>query len=273
MRIWELQNSVKNVGVALVDLVDLDVLDQLDGRRMGDDWKRIPVTIEGGKRKKRDFVNCLPIAPVVNHKTKSKLEPFLGNQVEFLPLEYHSLDTKDDTTFYVCNVIRIVDCVDEEKSIREYSKSGTFTRYKKIVFNEFILDMEKELKIFKIADISNLACFVTDQFKEFLESHRISGPDFELIWDSEVDYEHTEQKYDEAVRKINEDPQLVLSWAEAIELLKQGKCAVSDHWKIKYDANQNFLLGKLTPDLSYEFMQPLYIPPILLDLKWKESDV
>ncbi|WP_322923220.1 imm11 family protein [Paenibacillus campi] len=273
MKIWKLWHNEHSLILVTTTEERREILDQIDGRSLLDGWTPLPVKIEGSKRKKRDFPIFLLKAPVVNQKTKALLETYLDDQVEFLPLDFQSSDPKDTSSFYICNVLRIVECVDEEKSIRKYSTGGTFQGYEKIVFDERIFSMEQDLKIFRIEAISHKSCYATDQFKQFLEQHHISGPNFELIWDSEVDYEHTQQKYDEAVRKINEDPQLILSWAEAIELLKQGKCAVSDQWKIKYDANQNFLLGKLTPDLTYEFMQPLYIPPILLDLKWKESDV
>ncbi len=273
MRVWELWNNEDNLGLVAVGDEFPPILDQIDGRSLIDSWKPISVEIEGGKRKKKDFAVFLLKAPVVNHKTKALLEPFLGDQVEFLLLDYHPSDPKDDTTFYICNVLNIVDCVDEEKSFRKYSKRGTFIDYDKIVFDERIFDMEAELKIFKVSDISNKICFATDQFKEFLESHSISGPKFKLIWDSEVDYEQVESAYNETILSINADPQLTLTWAEVLELLDQGKSAISDRWKIKYNNDKELLLGTLNNDLTYEFVQPLYIPPILIDLKWKESDI
>ncbi len=271
MRIWELWSNEDNVLLTSIGDELPAILDQIDGRSLIDSWVPISVEIEGKKRKKKDFANYLLKAPVVNHKIKALLEPFLGDQVEFLPLDYQPSDSKDDTTFYICNVLNIVDCVDAEKSIRRYSKRGTFIDYDKIVFDKHIFDMEAELKIFKISDISNKICFATDQFKEFLESHSISGPNFKLIWDSEVDYEQVELAYNETILSINKDPQLILSWSEAVERMEQGKSLISDRWKIQYDANQNLLLGSLNDDLTYDFVEPLYIPPILLDLKWKEN--
>ncbi|WP_322902915.1 imm11 family protein [Paenibacillus sp. SGZ-1009] len=205
MKIWEMWSNENNVKVVTIEESSHDILDQIDGRSLLDCWTPIPVEVKGGKRKKKDFASFLLKAPVVSHKTKALLEPFLGDQVEFLPLDFQSSDAKDDTTYYICNVLNIVNCIDEEKSIRKYSKRGTFIDYEKIVFDERIFSMEQDLKIFRIEAISHKSCYATDQFKQFLEQHHISGPDFELIWDSEVDYEHTEQKYDEAVRKINED--------------------------------------------------------------------
>ncbi|WPP40472.1 hypothetical protein SK066_17980 [Paenibacillus hunanensis] len=270
MRIWELWNNEDNLGLVTIGEEFPAILDEIDGRSLVDSWTPIPVEIEGGKRKKKDFAVFLLKAPVVSGKTKALLEPFLRDQVEFLPLDYQPSDPKDNTTFYICNVLNIVNCIDEEKSSRKYSKRGTFIDYDKIIFNERIFDIESELKIFKVSDISNKICFATDQFKEFLESHSISGPNFKLIWDSEVDYEQVELAYNETILSINKDPQLILSWSEAVERLEQGKSLISDRWKIRYDANQNLLLGSLNDDLTYDFVEPLYIPPILLDLKWKE---
>ncbi len=273
MKVWKLWSNEDNVLLTSIGDELPAILDQIDGRSLIDSWVPISVEIEGKKRKKKDFANYLLKAPVVNHKTKALLESFLGDQVEFLPLDYHPSDPKDNTQFYICNVLNILDCVDEEKSVRRHSKRGTFTGYDKIVFDEHIFDMEAELKIFRISTISHKTCFATDQFKEFLESHSISGPDFELIWDSEVDYEQVESAYNETILSINADPQLTLTWAEVLDLLDQGKSAISDRWKIKYNNDKEFLLGTLNNDLTYEFVQPLYIPPILLDLKWKESDI
>lgn len=270
MKIWKIWSSEKNITLTLEKDCDLEVLNNIDGHSLVDNWTPIKVLIEGSKKKKKDFPSFLLKAPVISGKTKKVLEPFLKNHVEFLPL------IGEEEHFYLCNVVKVIDDIDENKSISMYAKSGKFIKYEKIVFNNSILDQEQELTIFKINKISGKACFATDKFKKLIEQFKLSGPDFELIWDSELDQDeelNKNIKYEEIIEKINRDPELVLNWEEAIEKLKEGNAAISDQWQIKYDQNETIILGMLNSDLTYDFIIPMYIPPILLDLKWKQINI
>lgn len=100
------------------------------------------------------------------------------------------------------------------------------------------------------------------------------GPDFDLVWDSEIDQEtelHQQQNYNEYINSVNNSFDLSMSWEQAMNCVNQNEAVVSDRWKLKLDQDLNILLGQLNMDLQYDFVSPKYIPPILLDLKWKKA--
>ncbi|WP_434748252.1 hypothetical protein [Paenibacillus amylolyticus] len=52
--------------------------------------------------------------------------------------------------------------------------------------------------------------------------------------------------------------------------MDQGKTMISGRWKMKLDDQGQFWLGELLKDLSYQWMMPTYIPPVLLLESWHE---
>lgn len=263
MKIWRITSSEKNIVLTIREWIDF--LDNIRGQSLIKEWTPFEVFVEGSKKKYRDFPSFLPSAPIVSIEAKNKIESFLEEKVEFLPLIH------ENHSFFLLNIINVIDCVDQNKSIAEFSKKGKKTNYKKIYFNKELIN--KNDKIFKIPEFPSKYCFVSDEFKEFIENSGLHGPDFDLVWDSEIDEEtelHQQQIYDEYINRINNSIDLSMSWEQAMDCVNQNEAVVSDRWKLKLDQDRNILLGQLNMDLQYDFVSPKYIPPILLDLKWKK---
>lgn len=264
MKIWKITSSEKNIVLTISEWIDF--LDNIRGQSLIKEWIPFEVFIEGSKKKYKDFPSFLPGAPVINIEAKKKIESFLEGKVEFLSLIH------ENYSFFLLNITNVIDCVDQNKSIAEFSKKGKKTNYKKIYFNKELINTND--KIFKIPEFPSKYCFVSDEFKEFIENSSLHGPDFDLVWDSELDEEtelYQQQIYDEYIYSINNSVDLSISWEEAMNHINQNKAVVSDRWKLKLDQDRNILLGQLNMDLQYDFVSPKYIPPILLDLKWKKA--
>jgi len=61
-------------------------------------------------------------------------------------------------------------------------------------------------------------------------------------------------------------------WDEAVQIVRSGKSVASGGWKLQAEMDGNLLTGKLKADGSYSWVDPMFIPPILLDLKWHEVE-
>ncbi|MMZ69092.1 hypothetical protein D1872_318640 [compost metagenome] len=74
------------------------------------------------------------------------------------------------------------------------------------------------------------------------------------------------------MNEIEKNKGIEMDWNTAMKLLDEGRAVASAHWKLQKDEGMELLVGQLTYDLEYEFAKLIYIPPILLDLKWHEVD-
>jgi len=117
--------------------------------------------------------------------------------------------------------------------------------------------------------------YVTQPFIDFIEKHKIKGFDFVEIWDSEYTVEkEQEQKllYQKRITEINNQLDEKLDWEAIAPLLNQGRAFISDVYKIQYNSKGELVLGNLQLDLTYNWMIPIYLPPIILDYKWCEVE-
>lgn len=269
MKIWKIISNSNNPSITM-NSDDLEKFASIiNGNKLIDIWNPVKVVVNNKKFTKGEegFFNFLPQSPVVNESIISLLHPFSKNEVEFLPLLH------ENRNLFLCNITNLIDCVDKEMSITHYSKSGKFIMYKKISFKRnFFID--NNVYLFKIPELADMWFFASDEFKILIENSGLIGPKFELVWDSEIDEEtelHQQQIYNEYIHSINNSLNLSMSWEEAMNHINQNEAVVSDRWQLKLDQDRNILLGQLNMDLQYDFVSPKYIPPILLDLKWKKA--
>jgi hypothetical protein len=101
------------------------------------------------------------------------------------------------------------------------------------------------------------------------------GLDFSEVFDSEFTEEkEQEQKraYEAAVAAIEENKGQEFSYDHARERVNQGIAVGSGKWKMQLDGKGRFWLGELILDLTYQWIMPVYIPPILLSYLWHEDE-
>ena len=70
------------------------------------------------------------------------------------------------------------------------------------------------------------------------------------------------------IGKIEANKGRKYSYEEARELVNQDLAFVSGKWKIQLNSKGQFVIGELLLDLTYQWLLPAYIPPILLGLQW-----
>lgn len=230
-------------------------------------WSPLQISYQDDEGKNTDFPRYTPGRPIFNDKAVTILNPLLEELVEFLPLR----DSK--YKFFFCNVLNVFDCVDTGNSIPETTR-GTLIRYKKLYFKEAIISNSPKRHIFKIPELIT-HIFVSDEFKDEVLKHGLKGLDFEEIWDSEFtkkDEIVQQERYDNYLTEIEQNKGTEMDWNKAMKLLDEGRAVASAHWKLQKDEGMELLVGQLTYDLDYEFAKLIYIPPILLDLKWHEVE-
>ena len=83
----------------------------------------------------------------------------------------------------IANVTQVINCIDYKSSIYKTFPDGKrIMRFKEYVFYGNRINSS----VFKIIDEPLGAPFVTDSFKNLIESNNITGFDFKLVWDSKV---------------------------------------------------------------------------------------
>lgn len=214
------------------------------------------------KRSYRDFPYYLSGQPVVSKRVKEIIEPYTSDEVEYLSLIH------DEYKFYMVNVTNVLDCVDWQRS--ELRTVGSFN---KLVFD--LLKIPENTYMFKIKQGATVDVYVTEAFKDLIERNKLKGLDFSVVYDSEFTEEkelEQKQNFESALAEIERSKGQEFSYEEARESVDQGKAVASGKWKMQLSAKGNFLLGELLLDLTYQWINPMYIPPILLDYLWHEVE-
>lgn len=178
MKIWQLDADVNNYdNLTTVKKEDLSKFD-FDGSSQIDSWEPIAVkAIEVIQFS--DFPGLSSGAPVMSGKAVNALSELMGSNVEILPLCY--IQGK----YYVINVTEVLDCINYDKAeYKLFSSSNRIMRFIKYSFKECII---KDKHIFKIVDEPHRRPFVSDKFRQIVLDEGLTGFDFKLIWDSEVE--------------------------------------------------------------------------------------
>ena len=256
----------------LLNVADVDNLEEdhclyidFDGSSVKAEWSP-PKLKTQYKRQYKDFPNLISGKPVISAKVKHIIEPFLRNEVEFLPLLH------DELELYMLNVTNLLDCIDWKRSIKS-DQSDSIIRFDKQVFD--FSKIPDDTYMFKIKENAVIETYFTDNFKSLIEKHKIKGLDYSIEFDSEFTLEKEQElqrKYEAALRAIEEYDGEVFSFEEGRKRVEQGKAVVSGTWKMQLTNKGDFVLGQLQQDLSYSWLSPIYIPPVLLGYMWHEVE-
>lgn len=118
--------------------------------------------------------NLLEDVVCVTQRVYDELQPILKDEVEFLPMK------SDDGTYYVMNIINIIDCLDKESSKCNMTPNGLIVNYEELVFDTKKLEGQH---IFRIPELPFLI-FVTDALREAIEYYdEVPFTDDELVYD------------------------------------------------------------------------------------------
>lgn len=202
--------------------------------------------------------------PALSKKAIAATQDLLGDKVETLPLDH------DYFELFAINVLHVIPALDTSRSELKLWSDG---RIRKIIQYAFSQDIIKDVAIFKIPEFISTYIFVTDVFRDRVLQHNLTGFRFIELWDSEANpatKEMQRQRYLERLAEIERSKGQEYSFAEVTERMrKENKAAVSGKQKLQLDENDSLLIGDLLEDtLTYAWMDPIYVPPIFLGMKW-----
>ncbi|WP_025680178.1 imm11 family protein [Paenibacillus massiliensis] len=275
MKIWKI-GAGDSIGVGIEDDLNPDIRDLLRsisfGEKINHQWKPLNVfhDKEMGKGKYSYFPRLTPGKLVLNDEALSILKPLIVDLVEILPLQ------NDKYNFFICNVTNILDCLDHTKSVPIISRASNkvFSYEHMYLHKDLVVESERR-HIFKIPELVRTEIYVSDEFRNAVLEAGLKGLNFNLVWDSEFTKEDElaqKERYDHFLAELEKNKGIEMDWNTAMKLLNEGKAVASAHWKLKKDENKELQVGNLTYDLDYDFAKLVYIPPILLDLKWHEVE-
>lgn len=122
--------------------------------------------------KSGDFPYLASHVPVFNERAFKTLQPLISQNIESFQLESES------DSLYAINVLKVVDCLDYEKSEIEWLPEGNIMLIDRYVFKN---DCAKGEHIFKIRQAELKDVLVSEEFKKLVESSGLEGLIFNPI--------------------------------------------------------------------------------------------
>ncbi|MEC0369515.1 imm11 family protein [Paenibacillus chibensis] len=241
MKIYEWIESTKalRLGIEKTDInSNHPIFSEFYGDTILSLWSPIEV-ITIYKKTYKDFPCYRFGKPVVSRRVKELIEPFTINEIEFLPLLHEELE------IYMINVVNVIDCVDYDRSEILLSV-GVMAGFRNIVFD--YSKIPAGTYFFKIREMADTRVFITESFKEILESFKLKGLDFTKKYDSEFTIEmerQQKQQYEAALSLLENDHGPEFSYEEARAKIETGLAVESGKWRMQ---------------------------PILLDYHWHEIE-
>ena len=177
MKVWILDCDVDSFeNLIISDESCNNLLKTFNGEEKKDEWTPISVKKMYGDREFSNTPGLAPHIPVFDAKAVSELGCMLKNEAEILPLHF------ENRIFYAINVIDVLDCRDYKNSDYKTFRDGK--RIMRFIKYSFIESIIKNHNIFKIKDEPLKRPFVSDEFKNIVQSSGLIGFKFELAWES-----------------------------------------------------------------------------------------
>jgi hypothetical protein len=145
-----------------------------EGVRCADWWEPVPMersyaTERRNRGKPVDIIQLMGLGLTFSDRAVEVLTPLVGDVIELLPLAYDG-----PGYFQVVNMLDIVDCLDEERSVLDHYTSGLLASVKKYVFKPGSTDGHHLFKC-KQWGLHNL---VSAKFKARVEENGLVGAYF-----------------------------------------------------------------------------------------------
>ncbi|GGG62472.1 imm11 family protein [Paenibacillus radicis (ex Gao et al. 2016)] len=265
MKVWELESDHRSFSFNLTNFdEDMEQVDSLLEGVYVPEWSPLRMEVVR-KGRKSDLPIFFPGLLVFSKKSVDILDNYINKYVQYL-----SIDNNDHV---LVNITNIADCVNYDRSTSFKDRHGEFAGFDKLYFME---DKLEDQYIFKIKEHVKSNIYVTDKFRDLVLQSKLKGFCFIEIWDSEITEEMErakQQKYEKRLLEIEKTKGTEYNWSDAIGKVETGKAMISGTWKIQQNEKGIIMLGQLLEDLSYLWIEPIYYPPILLDLKWQEAEV
>jgi hypothetical protein len=141
------------------------------GQPLPKNWQMPRYEIGAPDKPLHDFVHGESAAPFISKRAKQVLEAVTRGDVQFWPI-----GKVQDRDYFIMNVVRVVDCLDLEKSDILTASDGRVLSLRSAVFHpDKLSDCPV---IFKVPQDTGVI-FVNDLFVNCVRGHRLTGVGFE----------------------------------------------------------------------------------------------
>jgi len=146
-----------------------------DGIPIKKKWKPLTVKYVPHGKKKGDFPGLFLTVPAFSPKAWEVLKPLVEKDVQACEI------TTKEGTFFVINVIAVLDCLDKKRTEFEYYSDGDIMRVESFVFKK---GSTKGHHFFKVKEIVDLDVVVTQDFVDAVKANKLRGALFEHLGDA-----------------------------------------------------------------------------------------
>ena len=180
MNVYYLRAAANNNRGVIVTVGDaFEFARRFNGVPMKHPWTDVTIGWDPDMRRlpKGDYPSLFTNVPVFSRKAATALADLLEGNGELFPVLI------SDEEYYVFNVTRVIDALDESRS-----KIITFdgsSRVMDIDVHCFVAEKLENATIFKIPQVPTMDVFVTDALVERVQSARLKGFKFPLLWSRE----------------------------------------------------------------------------------------
>ncbi|MCR8635339.1 imm11 family protein [Paenibacillus radicis (ex Xue et al. 2023)] len=269
LKIWLLDYHPSFNNLEFADDEDYSKVNAMLSKKqpLSKEWSAVNVNIVD-KGKPSDILGRFNGALAISKATKQILVQHITDNIEFLPLKTEFSGEE----YYILHVLNILDCIDPINS-----KVKRYIRDDIAVYDEYSLSLVEERlmnqHMFKVK-LPNRETFlpyvyVSDQLMEIL-SRSIQGCQLLEIWNSEFSWKQAEEKYDWMCQQVDLSLSRTFDFNTAQDYVTKyfGETVYSGKWALQTDERGEIVLGTLKIDGEYDWMNPIYYPPIILDLTW-----
>jgi hypothetical protein len=263
MKIWLLVTTEKCLKINLASFKDYKeyITSYYEGTKK--EWEPVKViTIRKGN--KSDCAEFTLGYPVFMRKAKDILAPLINKQAEFLPVDH------DEHELYLVNVRSVLDIVDMSNPVERKIKYGYFSEFVHIHPEK----IDTDVHIFKIPQHLGSRIYVSETFKNVVETNKLKGFHFVEVWDTDNSEELRKERlkqydiYFEGSSSRNKLP-----YSDAWKLVSEKKIMVRNQKNIIHNKEGTILFGEIFEDESIQWIDPIYIPPLFLELEWMVYEV
>lgn len=230
-------------------------------------WEPLNVVTKR-KGNKSDCIDFMMGIPVLTVKAKEVLTSLIGSDVDFLPLIH------DEHKLFSVKVNRVQDFIDLTNPVEQKIGYGYFSEFIHIHPEK----IDPGVHIFRIPQHLTTRIYVSDDFKDAVEAHKLKTFQFIKVWDTENAEEARKERlkrfdlYYDGIASRDKT-----SFQTAMDMLNKGSLIRSSN-SIMKNGNGKLLLGEIFEDETVEWVDPMYIPPVFFEWQWyvyenSESDL
>lgn len=255
MKIWKLGYSERIYTYKNFSSTHKYVLDFFNSEYLISDYKTIEIE-DRESFKNYDITRITPEFFVVSKYALEVLQKCIENKTNIFPLKH------DREGLFAMHVNHKNNCLDYQRS---YLKKLEGKDWIETIFTfSFMEERLMNETIFILPNYASRHVFVTDQFRQVVLDNKLTGFEFEEVWDSEAIPEGEPAEEAELIFEGEE-----YSFDTVLKMLDEGSAFANKDNKVQLDQEGNLLIGMyLGASKGYHWVRAVYFPPGFLEKKW-----